>query len=66
MTGLIKTATGTVANKLIKAYPGHTFILEDLDLRGCRGQKRFAYRKLQDSLANKAVVEVVNESERFG
>lgn len=60
LTGLTKTATGTVANKLVKAYPEHTFVVEDLDLRGCKGQKRFAYRQLQSNLGNKAVLAKVN------
>ncbi len=60
LTGMTKTAVGTVANQLVKSHPGHTFVIEDLDLRGCRGQKRFAYRALHHSLASKAVVEAVN------
>jgi putative transposase len=60
LTGLIKTAVGTVSNQLVKDYPGFTFVIEDLDLRGTRGQKRFAYRALHHSLGTKAVVEVVN------
>jgi hypothetical protein len=60
LTGLIRTAAGTVANKLVKHYPGHTFVVEDLDLRGCRGQKRFAYRALHHSLGQKAPVLAVN------
>ena len=60
LSGQIKTATGTVANQLVKSFPGHTFVIEDLDLRGCRGQKRFAYRALQKSLASKAVFQEVN------
>jgi len=60
LSGLIKTAVGTVTNQLVKKYPGFTFVIEDLDLRGCKGQKRFAYRALHRSLATKAVVEVVN------
>jgi transposase len=60
LSGLIKTAVGTVTSQLVKKYPGFTFVIEDLDLRGCKGQKRFAYRALHRSLATKAVVEVVN------
>lgn len=60
LSGLVKTATGTVANKLVRDYPGHTFVVEDLDLRGCRGQKRFAYRALHHSLGCKAATEAVN------
>jgi hypothetical protein len=60
LSGLTKTATGTIANKLVKAFPDHTFVIEDLDLRGCRGQKRFAYRALQRALVGKAVTDVVN------
>ena len=60
LTGQIKTATGTVANQLVQAYPQHTFVVENLDLRGCRGSKRFAYRALQRNLGRKAVLETVN------
>jgi ribosomal protein L37AE/L43A len=60
LSGMTKSITGEIANKLVKAFPGHTFVIEDLDLRGCKGQKRFAYRKLQDSLSHKAAIEKVN------
>jgi len=60
LSGMTKTATGTVANKLVEAYPATTFVIEDLDLKGSRGQKRFAYRALHHSLSTKAPVEVVN------
>jgi len=60
LSGLIKTETGTVANKLVKAYPDTTFVIENLDLRGCKGSKRFAYRALHHSLGTKAAVQVVN------
>jgi transposase len=50
LTGMIKTCAGGAANKLVTAYPSHVFVIEDLDLRGCRGQKRFAYRALHHSL----------------
>ena len=60
LSGQIKTATGETANKLVAKYPGHTFVVEDLDLSGCKGSKRFAYRALQTSLASKAVAQKVN------
>ena len=60
LTGLVKTLAGEASNKLVKAYPDHTFVIEDLDLRGCRGQKRFAYRALHHSLESKAQVIKVN------
>jgi len=60
LSGQIKTITGTISNKLVKTYPNYTFVIEDLDLRGCRGQKRFAYRALHNSLSHKAKVEGVN------
>ena len=60
LTGLVKTLAGTCANKMIAAYPGYIFVVEDLDLRGCRGQKRFAYRALHHNLETKARCEVVN------
>lgn len=60
LSGQIKTVTGEIANKLVTKYPKHTFVVEDLDLSGCKGSKRFAYRALQTSLASKAVTQKVN------
>jgi len=60
LSGMIKTETGRISNDLVRRHPGTVFVLEDLDLRGCRGQKRFAYRALATALASKAPVEVVN------
>jgi putative transposase len=60
LSGQIKTATGTVANKLVKRHPNHTFVIEDLDLSGCKGPKRFAYKALQVALARKAPTLKVN------
>jgi hypothetical protein len=55
LSGMIKTGTGEVANKLVAKYPGHVFALEDLDLRGCKGSKRFAYRALHHTLGKIAL-----------
>ena len=60
LTGTVKTMAGEVSNNLVEAHPGAIFVVEDLDLRGCRGAKRFAYRALHHSLAVKAPCEVVN------
>lgn len=60
LTGLVKSMAGRVANDLVKAYPGVAFVLEDLDLRGSRGQKRMAYRALHHSLMTKAPCVQVN------
>lgn len=60
LSGQVKTATNTVANRLVRKYPKTTFVVEDLDLSGCRGNKRFAYRALQEALGRKAVTEKVN------
>ena len=60
LTGMVKTCAGEATNKLVEAYPSAVFVIEDLDLRGCRGQKRFAYRGLHHSLATKAPCEIVN------
>jgi putative transposase len=60
LSGMIKTATGTIANQITKSHPRTTFVIEDLDLRGCKGQKRFAYRALHNSLSHKARAETVN------
>ena len=60
LSGLTKSAVGTVSNRLIQDYPDHVFVIEDLDLSGCRGQKRFCYRALHHSLGMKATTQVVN------
>ena len=60
LSGMIKTETGRVSNILVKNNPGVVWAVEDLDLSGCRGQKRFAYRALQSSLESKAHVIKVN------
>jgi hypothetical protein len=60
LTGLVKTMAGVVANKLVVTHPDTVFVIEDLDLRGCKGAKRFAYRALHHSLKTKAPCEVVN------
>ncbi len=60
LSGMIKTETGRIANLLVKKHPDTVFVLENLDLQGCRGQKRFAYRALAKTLASKAPIEVVN------
>ena len=44
----------------MKAHPGTVFVVEDLDLRGSKGAKRFAYRALHHNLATKAPCKVVN------
>lgn len=60
LSGMVKTITGRVANQLVKEFPGHTFVVEDLNLKGCRGQKRFAYKALHTSLSKKAPCLEVN------
>jgi predicted RNA-binding Zn-ribbon protein involved in translation (DUF1610 family) len=60
LSGLVKSMAGKVANDLIRAYPDAAFVIEDLDLRGCRGQKRMAYRALHHNLQTKAPCIVVN------
>jgi predicted RNA-binding Zn-ribbon protein involved in translation (DUF1610 family) len=59
LTGMIKTDTGHAANVLVSEHPDATFVIEDLDLKGCRGSKRFAYRALHHALETKAPVQVV-------
>ena len=60
LSGLTKSITGRVSNELLRAYPESVFVLEDLDLRGCRGQKRFCYRALAHAIESKAPTEKVN------
>lgn len=54
MTGLVRTGAGRIANNLVRENPTATFVLEDLDLRGCKGRKRFAYRAVQRALVSRA------------
>ena len=60
LTGMVKSMAGRCSNELAFAYPGYAFVIEDLDLRGCRGAKRFAYRALHHNLSVKAPCLVVN------
>ena len=60
LSGMTKSFTGRVANQMVERHPDAVFILEDLDLRGCKGSKRFCYRALAHSLETKAPTEVVN------
>ena len=60
LSGFTKSITGRVSNELIRAYPETVFVLEDLDLRGCKGQKRFCYKALAHALDSKVPTERVN------
>ena len=60
LSGMVKSFTSRVSNDLVKCYPGAIFVLEDLDLRGCRGSKRFCYHALAHFLETKVPTEVVN------
>jgi hypothetical protein len=60
LTGMVKTMAGQCANSLVRAYPKHVFVIEDLNLRGCRGSKRFAFKALHHSLTTKAPTVAVN------
>lgn len=60
LSGTVKTLAGEVSNKLIRQHPHAVFVVEDLDLKGCKGQKRFAYRALHHALSVKAPCIVVN------
>ena len=60
LTEMVKNFVGRYSTQIVKNYPGVVFVVEDLDLSGCRGQKRFAYRALHAALARKAPCLVVN------
>ena len=60
LSSSVKTETNHIANVLVRRHPDTVFVLEDLDLRGCRGQKRFAYRALQKALSLKAPIIKIN------
>jgi Putative transposase DNA-binding domain len=60
LTGMVKTMAGQCANKLVREYPNYVFVIEDLNLRGCRGSKRFAFKAIHHSLTTKAPTSEVN------
>ena len=60
LSGFLKTMAGEVTNKLVKTYPAHVFVIEDLDLSGCKGQKRFTYKAVHHALEAKAPTLKVN------
>ena len=56
LSGLTKTAVGTVTNRLKNDYPeGTVFEFEDLDLRGCQGSKRYCYHAMYKSAVRKVL-----------
>ena len=60
LTEMVRNFVGRYSSQIVKDYPGAVFVVEDLDLSGTRGQKRFAYRALHAALARKAPCLVVN------
>ena len=60
LTEMMKNFVGRISNQLVKDYPGAVFVVEDLDLSGCKGQKRFAYKGLLKSLGSKTNLVKVN------
>jgi len=61
LTGFLKSTCGSVANKIVASYPtGTVFVMEDLNLSGCKGQKRFCYRGLAHALEGRAPTVKVN------
>jgi len=60
LSGMTRTIVGNTANRLVRQHPDTVFVLEDMNLSGCSGQKRFAYRALARSLACKVPVTVTN------
>ncbi len=60
LSGWIKTQTGHVANRLIDLYPGYSFVIENLHLKGTKGSKRFRYKGVHGFLVLNAPTIVVN------
>jgi hypothetical protein len=60
LTEMVKNFVGRYSNELMRDYPGHVFVVEDLDLSGTKGQKRFAYRAMHEALSRKVSCLVVN------
>ena len=61
LSGMNITICGEISNKLIKRYLECTiFVMENLNLQGCKGQKRFMYNCLINMMLMKAIVQQVN------
>ena len=60
LTEMVRNFVGRYSTQIVKDYPGAVFVVEDLDLSGTKGQKRFAYRALHAALARKAPCLAVN------
>ena len=60
LTGYMITEINTVANSIARRHPGATAWLEALDLTGTKGQKRFLYKHLHNSLEQKMICRYVN------
>lgn len=53
LSGMVKSLVGRAVNEVIRDYPGHLIVLEDLNLVGVRGSRRFAYKEAGQSFARK-------------
>ncbi len=53
LSGMVKSFVGRAVNEVIRDYPGHLIVLEDLNLVGVRGSRRFAYKEAGRSFARK-------------
>jgi len=60
LTGLVKGMVGQITNTMLRLYPDYLFVFEDLNLSGCKGAMRFAYRALYHSAARKMPTAIVN------
>lgn len=54
MSGMMKTEINKIVNDIILKHPKAIFVLEDMNLSGCSGQKRFTYRAVFHAFSNKA------------
>ncbi len=60
LTAYLITEARTATNKLVKKYPGHRFVVEDLDLKGVRGDRRFGDTRFVNALKIKAHTITIN------
>jgi hypothetical protein len=60
LSGFTKSVIGNISSRLVKAYPNAVFVMEDLNLSGTKGSKRFGYRALARAMALKAPLLGVN------
>jgi len=60
LTDRLTAETNACAERIAKAYAGSLIVIEDLDLQGTKGSKRFGYALMGTALARKCPTRKVN------